>query len=302
MKKLALCCLLGFVLTMITACSSTAPPLIEAIQSNDNARSTSLIASGININETDSNGGTALYWATHFLNVAMVRDLLAANADPNITTPRNSAALEIAICRSPQTPETIKEQMEIVTMLLDAGAEVNIQSNDRGSSPLMLAAHYRNTAAALAILKKGANTDLKNNAGQTALMTAAKTGNIPLVKALLAVDADVNIATPAGLLPGVTPGITALMVAARAGHFEITNAMLAAGANVNATAPAGFTALFSAASHGRENIVRLLLKAGADTNIRVQAGPSGYTTALKAAQNKGYTTITELLKAAGAVE
>ena len=227
MKKLAFSFLFSFVIAGVVGCD-TAPPIIEASKTGDVERVASLLASGTDINAADSEGATALYWATYFGRASIVRDLLAAGADPNIKTRRNSTPLEVAIfCFRCRSGVAVKGQKDIAMMLLEHGADVNVQSDDYGSSPLMLAAVEGHTEIVTALLEKGANTALTNHAGQTALISAA-----------------------------------------REGHVEVVKVLLAAGADANAKTPAGFSVLYGASMNGHDDIVRLLLKAGADPTTK----------------------------------
>jgi ankyrin repeat protein len=75
---------------------------------------------------------------------------------------------------------------EIVEMLLDAGADVNGVSGDRGYSPLMDAVQKGDVAMVELLLRRGANTELKSKDGQTALIICAGRGDVPMAKILIA--------------------------------------------------------------------------------------------------------------------
>ena len=65
----------------------------------------------------------------------------------------------------------------------------------------MVAMSYRNTAAALALLEGGADINVRDRAGNTALHLAAQVGDLSLVRALLAKRADPNVRTPKSTAP-----------------------------------------------------------------------------------------------------
>jgi ankyrin repeat protein len=90
-------------------------------------------------------------------------------------------------------------------------------------------------------------------------MTAARTGRLPVVSALLARGARPNDKLTLG-------GQTALMWAAHHGHADVVAALIAAGADFRAPVDTGFTPLLFAARTGRADVIRVLLKAGVDVN------------------------------------
>ena len=79
--------------------------------------------------------------------------------------------------------------------------------------PLSLAATNGNAAMMELLLKAGANANAAQSEGETALMTAARTGVPAAVKTLLAHGADINAKES-------WRGQTALMWAAAEGHAE----------------------------------------------------------------------------------
>jgi ankyrin repeat protein len=89
-------------------------------------------------------------------------------------------------------------------------------------------------------------------------MIAAETGNVQVVRRLLAGSADVNAAT--------NNGTTALMWAVAAPHPEIVRVLIEAQANVHASSQKGFTPLLFAARNGDIDMAKILLAAGARVN------------------------------------
>ena len=137
--------------------------------------------------------------------------------------------------------------------------------------------------------------------GETVLMTAARTGKVGPVKALLSRGAIVDAKERRGQ--------TALMWAAADGHAAVVELLLKAGADFRTPLPdSGFTPLFFAAREGRTEVVRaLLLKAGADVNDTMQPRkPSGKgprtkgTSALILAVENGHFELALALLEAGA--
>ena len=132
-------------------------------------------------------------------------------------------------------------------------------------------------------------------------MTAARTGKLEAVKALLAAGADVNARLPQGQ--------TALMWAAAEGHAAVVQELLAAGADFRTRLPSGFTPLLFAVREGRLPVVRVLIEAGADANeiIPTEPGrrrayggrlpPAGASALLIAVMNAHFELAAELLEA-----
>jgi ankyrin repeat protein len=178
-------------------------------------------------------------------------------------------------------------RVEVVRLLLAAGANVNAQ-NRYGSTALREAAMHGHVEAVRLLLAAKADVNMQNQNGDTALIEAARDGRVDIVQLLLAAKADVNAQSQWGH--------TALIYAARGGSVEVVQLLLAAGADVNAQDQNGWTALLVAAQNGRADVVRLLLAAGANVNLQSQNG----ATALIMAAANGHVELVQLLLAAGA--
>jgi ankyrin repeat protein len=98
-------------------------------------------------------------------------------------------------------------------------------------------------------------------------MTAARTGSLGAVQALLAKGADPNAREERDQ--------TALMWAAAEGHAAVVAALLEAGADAHARLQSGFTPIFFAAREGHIAVVQTLLQAGADVNELLERGKGG---------------------------
>ena len=80
----------------------------------------------------------------------------------------------------------IKNRREsVVDLLLKHGADVNLVSQDRLTSPLMEAAVLGEEAIANKLIEAGADLNLQSHNGQTALMMAISEGHTGVVKRLL---------------------------------------------------------------------------------------------------------------------
>jgi len=127
-----------------------------------------------------------------------------------------------------------------------------------GSTPLMYAVLYSDAATVRLFLEKGADPNIHNDAGATALMWAA--GDLEKAKLLIGHGADVNAHSDGGRTP-------LLIAAGLGGPPAVVKLLLDQGANTNARSPDLFgemTPLAEAASAGNDAAVRMLLEHGAD--------------------------------------
>ena len=143
------------------------------------------------------------------------------------------------------------------------------------------------TASALAkkLLEQGANPNARmtrepsdgarnvlNRIGSTPFLQAAKLGDIPYMRLLLANGADPSITTEEGATPLMAAaGVGIWQVGESAGTneeaFEAVKICFEAGNDVNAVDANGYTALHGAAHRGSNDIVRLLVEKGAKLDV-----------------------------------
>jgi len=113
-------------------------------------------------------GDTALHLAAAGYRVQIVRLLLTAGADPNAATNhRHSTPLHYAADGYIIAPSwNPKKQVQTLTHLLAAGADINAQDKN-GATPLHRAVRTRCAAAVRFLLNAGADPKLKNKPGST---------------------------------------------------------------------------------------------------------------------------------------
>jgi ankyrin repeat protein len=197
--------------------------------------------------------------------------------------------LHHAICRG--------RGLTIVTMLLDAGADVNLPWDrwDPGRRPLALAARCGHLAAYELLEARGASAEL--DPVDAAVLAVARGESVRLPRA-----APPALGNPRGDDHRWILGQFALL-----GRTDVVRALLDAGMHVDTRGWSNFTPLDQAAMHGRAETVRLLIERGADLyDCAFDAdGPTPLDSAVWGAQNNraddgDYVGTVEALLAAGA--
>ena len=267
-----------------------------AVHHEDVVAADLLIGAGADANAANDLGVTPLLMACRRGHGPLVERLLVAGADADSALPSGETAL-MAAARA--------GSIEAVNALLARGARVNAAEATRGQSALMWAVANRRPAVTRALLAHGADVGARTatrrrvynmggsrsagsasrgialeevvEGGSTALLFAARSGDVESARLLLAAGADVDDTG--------ADGNPALVVAAHGGHGSVAALLLRAGADPNA-APLGYTALHAAVLRGtlRDRgvpnddpgaglpLVRALLAHGADPDPRLARG------------------------------
>lgn len=228
-----------------------------------------LLKAGAKVNAANDLGATALWTASMNGSSAMVRRLLQAGANPNLGLLAGETPVMVA-ARSGAP--------EVVAQLIGKGANVNVRGA-RDQTALMWAVAQHHPDVVKVLLAHGADIHAKSevwsqvmavsphgfadynrnipHGGETALMFAARVGDLPSAQLLLAAGANVND-TDAW-------GVSATTLAAHAGFTEVVEFLLSKGADASAEV-AGFSALHCAIMRRDEKMVAALLDHGANPN------------------------------------
>lgn len=126
---------------------------------------------------------------------------------------------------------------------------------------------------------------IKYTEDQKCLITAAREGQLDVVKELMRQGLDIDCE--------LKYGSSALMIAASRGHNEIVRLMASAGAKVNRRNKFGISALSEAAERGHHVVLRTLVEFGADVNMLHN---NGGTAILAAAVRRDLKTVKVLLE------
>ena len=180
---------------------------------------------------------------------------LEAKCDPGIDTWREYRdAKHIALGRSVMCGD-----VRMATLLLDAGASTEYRGLT--GTALMTATTYGIMDVTPLLIKHGADINLRDQRGETALMKALSSThrNVEQVKFLLESKADIEMCDNVGQ--------TALARMARDGNEEMVRLLIEHGAKVDGSS-LGPKPLYLAVHDNHTETVKLLLEAGADPDAK----------------------------------
>jgi ankyrin repeat protein len=248
-------------------------PLHRAAYQDDLPHVAALIRSGANVNAATDLGVTPLWLAAQNGNEAVVKALLSAGANPNAALLAGETPLMVA-ARAGKTA--------VVELLLGHRANVNARG-PRKQTALMWAVSQKHPDVVKVLLARGADLSLRSErwsqvmavpphgylpynkeipAGEeTALLFAARVGDLDSARLLVTAGADVNDAD--------AWGVSAVTLAAHSGFADLVDFLLEKRADPNAM-KAGFAPLHEAIMRRDEHMVASLLAHGADPNAPLQ--------------------------------
>lgn len=178
--------LLGFLLPIAAYQSAAAGPVADAAQRGDVAAARELLRAGVDVNETQGDGMTALHWAAESGDAELAAMLIYAGANIDGGTRIGS-----------YTPLHIASRhgyASVAKALLGANADPGAVTSNSGTMPLHLAAASPSPETVELLLGAGAEANDREAAwGQTPLIFAASAGRLENVRLLLAAGADPSI-------------------------------------------------------------------------------------------------------------
>jgi ankyrin repeat protein len=235
-------------------------PLVYATRANDLESVKVLIEAGADVNQVTGYGWSPLLVATQNRYYKLGAFLLDHGADPNLANKGGWVPLYLATdnrnIESGDYPvrKGDMDHLDFITLLLDKGAKVNARVKDSTETRTVFT-----------------NQWLDEN-GATAFFRASQSGDLTLMKLLLAHGADPKIAT--------NLNVTALHVAAGIGWvegityewsqkdtLEAVRMLLDLGLDPNTQADTGRVALHGAAHKGATAVVQLLVDHGAKMDV-----------------------------------
>jgi ankyrin repeat protein len=180
-----------------------------------------------------------------------------------------------------------RDRADIVGELADHGADPNLK-NENGETALASAAQGKSFVCTRYLLNRGAKVDVQDVSGTTPLMYAAMSGSTEVVSLLMTHGADCNHRNAKGNGP--------LSFAAWAGQDSVVELLLDHGSSLDSPDHPDASPLLRASMRGRTLVIRRLLNAGADPR---KISAKGWTP-LHVASQQGWATVAAMLLAAGA--
>ena len=239
--------------------------------------------------QTDEAGRLALDLALELGEEGVARSLVEHQANLNQTDGEGRAALHLAIQRSDPAA---------ALFLLSCGAQVNLPTLTERRGPLhLLAALPDPTLCPVleAALTRGADTDLQDLQGETALSLAIQQDNREVFTRLVGAGANLELTSTAGR-PALYHALSS-PVEGGLGEEGYAGLLLRAGADSGAVCgPGGDTLLHCLATQGREEAGLFLLGEGAAVGPLNRRGE----TVLHLACQSGLATLATALMVAGA--
>lgn len=221
---------------------------------------------------------------------------------------------------------TINKSKEIVELLLEKGADINIKENEENYSALWFVLNSNiDFDFASFLIKNGANINSTDESKNTLLIDAINIKSMDVVNFLLENQADVNLKNEDGYSPILIASFnkdkkllelliskggninikenrdnkTALWITLENKRdYEFAKYLISIGADINSVDNYNRTLLIDAVENKRLDLIKFLIENGADLNIKDKFGMTAYNWA----SSYGYSEICELLKNKGALK
>ncbi len=228
-----------------------------------------LIAANVDLDIKDNQSAarTALILASYSGKIDVVDALLKANAKTYIRDSTGYSALDYAKINNSRKIVALFSQyrQSIDIKNLPVEPEICRHTRTQQEKPALIYAVDNDCAQTVkTLLAEGAETEVTNQYGRTALMAASLQRHAVIAKLLIEAGANVKALSNGGSTP--------IGEAARAGAAEIIELLVQAGVNIETLNKDGETPLVAASLYGWPSAIETLLKLGANTSATDRHG------------------------------
>ena len=260
---------IGVAICLSVAMSGQTPASVaNAAMTGDREGVRAFLKKGLDVNEAQGDGTTALHWAAMKGDADLAQMLIYAGANVRATT-RLGAYTPLYLAAK-------GGHSGVVAALLAAGADAKALTSN-GTTPLMIAAASGDTRTITSLVENGADINAKDGAkGETPLMFAAAFNRADAVKLLLARGADAKATTTVVDLFALTAPEEEAMAQGAGGNaparpaanrpVDVAGATRGYRYNELISSQGGLTALMFATRQGFADTAKTLIDGGADIN------------------------------------
>ncbi|KAJ5067903.1 ankyrin repeat-containing protein [Anaeramoeba ignava] len=219
-----------------------------------------LISKGANPNSTDKKQKNALHSAIlNKCELEIIEFLINSKIEINSIDDEKKTALDYSINIQREN------QMEIVKLLVENGADVNIATH-QSKYPLHFACQIENSFEIVKFLvEKGADINVKNIWNETPLHLACQQKSFKIITFLIEKGADINLQTS---LVFNDKYLSPLHIACKKNSFNIVKLLIEKEAKINIKTQEEETPLHFACQQNSFEIVKFLVEKGADINAQ----------------------------------
>ncbi|AVL94462.1 ankyrin repeat protein [Moumouvirus australiensis] len=243
-----------------------------AIVTQNNRLIRELIKRGCDLTLNYDGGHNLLHFCAknNFYDIYIIKCIINAGCDVNKINENGLSPL-MTICKNTKTMPgleiDIAKVISFVNLLLENGADINLQNEDRALTFLCKYNNKYSRKIIKILINKGVELDYDTHDTPLIIASSYSKGNNKIVKLLLESGADINYYNPSAC--------HALMYACRyagtTSHISTVKLLLDSGADINSIDYKGQTALMYASKYSHasshDDVISLLLDYGADINI-----------------------------------
>ena len=164
------------------------PLIVASVHGSVGAIQALIAHRNIDINARDKDGYSAIHRAVTSENFPIIRQLLIAGADADLSTNRGYGALHIAAGTG---------QLHILKFLIKHKVDVNKRAFD-GDTPLLIACTAADANIVSELVLAGASVNIRGSVGLTAIIRACMSRCTECVNVLIAAKADLSLISDSG--------------------------------------------------------------------------------------------------------